>query len=47
MSQAFLYSVEREFPVPVRTLWSAWTEAEQAQAGMESYLDSLSNFLLK
>jgi uncharacterized protein YndB with AHSA1/START domain len=32
MSQAFLYSVEREFPVPVRTLWSAWTEAEKLEA---------------
>jgi uncharacterized protein YndB with AHSA1/START domain len=32
MSQAFLYSVEREFPVRVRTLWSAWTEAEKLEA---------------
>lgn len=31
MTQAFLYSVEREFPVPVRTLWSAWTEAEKLE----------------
>jgi uncharacterized protein YndB with AHSA1/START domain len=32
MTQAFLYSVEREFPVPVHTLWSAWTEAEKLEA---------------
>ena len=32
MNHAFLYSVEREFPVPLRTLWSAWTEAEKLEA---------------
>ncbi len=27
MSSSFLYSVEREFPVSISDLWSAWTEA--------------------
>ncbi len=27
MNHAFLYSVEREFPVQIEPLWSAWTEA--------------------
>ncbi len=31
MSQPLLYSVEREFPVRVSTLWSAWTKAEELE----------------
>lgn len=32
MSQPFLYSVEREFPVPVERLWRAWTDASELEA---------------
>lgn len=32
MSQPFLYSVEREFPVPVESLWRAWTDASELEA---------------
>ena len=28
----FLYSVEREYPVPVATLWEAWTDADKLEA---------------
>lgn len=31
MGQAFLYSVEREFPVSIRNLWSAWTEPKKLE----------------
>ena len=33
MTQAFLYAVEREFPVKIEPLWSAWTDA----ASLESW----------
>lgn len=32
MSQPFLYSVEREFPVAVERLWKAWTDATELEA---------------
>lgn len=32
MSDNFLYSVEREYPVDIRTLWSAWTKSEALQS---------------
>ncbi len=32
MSSSFLYSVEREFPVSISDLWSAWTEAGKLEA---------------
>lgn len=31
MNQPFLYSVEREFPVTIETLWSAWTDAQKLE----------------
>lgn len=31
MKQEFLYAVEREYSVPVETLWAAWTEAKQLE----------------
>ncbi len=31
MGQSFLYSVERQFSVPVNTLWSAWTESKKLE----------------
>jgi uncharacterized protein YndB with AHSA1/START domain len=31
MSQAFLYSVEREYPVSISSLWSAWTDSEKLE----------------
>ena len=27
MKEEFLYSVEREYPVPIEKLWHAWTDA--------------------
>ena len=32
MTQAFLYSVEREYPVSIRDLWSAWTDPVKLEA---------------
>lgn len=32
MSQPFLYAVEREYPVDIASLWSAWVEAEKLEA---------------
>jgi uncharacterized protein YndB with AHSA1/START domain len=32
MTQAFLYSVEREYPVSISDLWSAWTDSEKLEA---------------
>lgn len=32
MIQPFLYSVEREYPVPVQRLWSAWTVAAEIES---------------
>jgi uncharacterized protein YndB with AHSA1/START domain len=32
MTLPFLYSVEREFAVPVERLWSAWTDAAELEA---------------
>ncbi len=32
MTQAFLYSVEREYPVSIRDLWSAWTDPAKLEA---------------
>lgn len=32
MSQPFLYSVEREYPVSAETLWSAWTDAQKLES---------------
>jgi uncharacterized protein YndB with AHSA1/START domain len=32
MRQPFLYSVEREFPVSIKELWSAWTDPEKLEA---------------
>lgn len=32
MTQAFLYSVEREFPVSIGDLWSAWTDPKKLEA---------------
>jgi uncharacterized protein YndB with AHSA1/START domain len=31
MKQQFLYSVEREFPVAIARLWSAWTDAKKLE----------------
>lgn len=31
MAQPFLYSVEREFPVSVSVLWSAWTDGSKLE----------------
>jgi len=32
MDQTFLYSVEREYPVPIFELWSAWTDPAKLEA---------------
>ncbi len=32
MTQAFLYSVEREYPVSIGDLWSAWTDPKKLEA---------------
>ena len=32
MTQPFLYSVEREFPVSIERLWRAWTQASELEA---------------
>jgi uncharacterized protein YndB with AHSA1/START domain len=32
MSQQFLYSVEREYPVSIERLWKAWTDAPELEA---------------
>jgi uncharacterized protein YndB with AHSA1/START domain len=32
MTQAFLYSVEREYPVSISDLWSAWTDPVKLEA---------------
>lgn len=32
MTQAFLYSVEREYPVSIDRLWKAWTDAAELEA---------------
>ena len=32
MTQAFLYSVERDYPVSINELWSAWTDPAQLEA---------------
>ena len=32
MTQAFLYSVEREYPVSIERLWRAWTDASELEA---------------
>jgi uncharacterized protein YndB with AHSA1/START domain len=32
MTQAFLYSVEREYPVSINDLWSAWTDPAKLEA---------------
>ncbi len=32
MNQAFLYSVEREYPVSIGDLWSAWTDSKKLEA---------------
>ncbi len=32
MNQAFLYSVEREYPVSIGDLWSAWTDPKKLEA---------------
>ena len=32
MTQAFLYSVEREYPVSIGDLWSAWTDSKKLEA---------------
>ena len=32
MTQPFLYSVEREFPVSVDRLWKAWTDATELES---------------
>lgn len=31
MTQPFLYSVEREYPVAVKKLWKAWTDASELE----------------
>jgi uncharacterized protein YndB with AHSA1/START domain len=31
VKQEFLYSVEREYPVGLETLWSAWAQAEELE----------------
>jgi len=32
MTQAFLYSVDREYPVSINDLWSAWTDPAKLEA---------------
>ena len=32
MTQPFLYSVEREYPVSIDRLWKAWTDASELEA---------------
>ena len=32
MSQPFLYSVEREYPVPIEKLWHAWVDSDSLEA---------------
>ena len=32
MTQPFLYSVEREYPVSIERLWNAWTDASELEA---------------
>ncbi len=32
MTQPFLYSVEREFPVSIHSLWRAWTDAAEIES---------------
>lgn len=32
MTQPFLYSVEREFPVSIERLWRAWTDASELES---------------
>lgn len=32
MTQSFLYSVEREYPVSIERLWRAWTDASELEA---------------
>lgn len=32
MTQPFLYSVEREYPVSIDRLWSAWTDAAELES---------------
>ena len=32
MTQPFLYSVEREYPVSIERLWEAWTDASELEA---------------
>lgn len=32
MTQPFLYSVEREYPVAIGKLWKAWTDASELEA---------------
>ena len=32
MTQPFLYSVEREYPVSIERLWRAWTDASELEA---------------
>ncbi len=32
MTQAFLYAVEREYPVSIGDLWSAWTDSKKLEA---------------
>lgn len=32
MAQNFLYSVDREYPVSIADLWSAWTDASKLEA---------------
>ena len=32
MTQTFLYSVEREYPVSINDLWSAWTDPAKLEA---------------
>jgi uncharacterized protein YndB with AHSA1/START domain len=32
MTQPFLYSVEREYPVSIERLWKAWTDASELEA---------------
>lgn len=32
MTQPFLYSVEREYPVSIDRLWKAWTEASELES---------------
>lgn len=40
MSQPFLYSVEREFPVTIEKLWSAWTDAKKLEVWYHGTLHS-------